>query len=124
MVDREETGGTLINALNKRTKGQIPKEDDIDAIFTKKSKPEPIEPKATLTKKKTKKKNKKNLSVETIVLEKEPIKQELPKDDLFEDGRGLRKKTEDGLPIYLDTELNIGLGKDTEDCPFDCQCCF
>lgn len=33
-------------------------------------------------------------------------------------------KTEDGLLIYSATEMNIGKGGDTEDCPFDCWCCF
>jgi len=36
----------------------------------------------------------------------------------------LGRKTDDGLPIYDIKELNIGLGGDTELCPFDCQCCF
>ncbi|KAJ3261715.1 hypothetical protein HK103_004666 [Boothiomyces macroporosus] len=46
-----------------------------------------------------------------------------PNDDgTFADSR---EQTEDGLPIYLDTELNVGLdGGDTPQCPFDCQCCF
>ncbi|KAJ3276992.1 hypothetical protein HDV01_000044 [Terramyces sp. JEL0728] len=50
-----------------------------------------------------------------------------PDDDGFADSRGTkpRKQTEDGLPIYLDTELNVGLeGGETPQCPFDCQCCF
>ncbi|GAA6058962.1 hypothetical protein JCM10212_001672 [Sporobolomyces blumeae] len=42
----------------------------------------------------------------------------------FMDSRGTRKKTEDGLPIYDTSELKIGLGGDTELCPFDCECCF
>ncbi|GAA5920465.1 hypothetical protein JCM1841_003493 [Sporobolomyces salmonicolor] len=45
-------------------------------------------------------------------------------EDRFRDSRGTRKKTEDGLPIYDVTELKIGLGGDTELCPFDCECCF
>jgi hypothetical protein len=54
---------------------------------------------------------------------KEFKKIDIPDDDGFGDSRN-RKKTEDGLPVYYDTELNIGLGKDTPDCPFDCDCCF
>ncbi|KAH9821663.1 hypothetical protein DFH28DRAFT_527791 [Melampsora americana] len=42
----------------------------------------------------------------------------------FRDSRGTRAKTDDGLPIYSVEELNIGLGGDTEACPFDCDCCF
>ncbi|GAA5919158.1 hypothetical protein JCM5296_004094 [Sporobolomyces johnsonii] len=45
-------------------------------------------------------------------------------EERFRDSRGTRKKTEDGLPIYDVTELKIGLGGDTELCPFDCECCF
>jgi hypothetical protein len=32
--------------------------------------------------------------------------------------------TEEGFKIYTTEDLNIGNGKDTEDCPFDCNCCF
>ncbi|EFP88265.2 uncharacterized protein PGTG_14349 [Puccinia graminis f. sp. tritici CRL 75-36-700-3] len=42
----------------------------------------------------------------------------------FRDSRGTRAKTEDGLMIYSVEELKIGLGQDTPECPFDCQCCF
>lgn len=49
-------------------------------------------------------------------------------DDDFGDSRGLRKKkrptTEEGYPIYTVKEMKIGLGGDTPDCPFDCECCF
>lgn len=34
------------------------------------------------------------------------------------------KRTEEGYKIYTVDELNIGLGGDTKDCPFDCKCCF
>jgi hypothetical protein len=47
----------------------------------------------------------------------------VPVDDEFGNIRK-RKITEDGLPVYYDSELKIGLGKDTPDCPFDCDCCF
>ena len=45
-------------------------------------------------------------------------------------GRGqvdvkVRKRTEEGWPIYTAEELKLGNGGgDTADCPFDCQCCF
>jgi hypothetical protein len=32
--------------------------------------------------------------------------------------------TEEGFKIYSTEELNIGKGGETEDCPFDCNCCF
>lgn len=34
------------------------------------------------------------------------------------------RKFIDGLPIYSLEELNIGQGGDTEDCPFECDCCY
>ncbi|KAI9281656.1 hypothetical protein BY458DRAFT_499318 [Sporodiniella umbellata] len=47
--------------------------------------------------------------------------------DTFGDSRGIKKTnrtTEEGYPLYDVKDLNIGLGKDTPECPFDCQCCF
>jgi hypothetical protein len=32
--------------------------------------------------------------------------------------------TEEGWNVYTPDELNIGRGKDTPECPFDCECCF
>lgn len=47
------------------------------------------------------------------------------KDDLFaEEPQKQRKYDAEGLPIFSEEELNIGKGKDTADCPFDCNCCF
>ena len=51
----------------------------------------------------------------------EVAKQRMPDNELF---KPQRKMTEDGLPVYKEDELKIGLGKDTEDCPFDCDCCY
>ncbi|CAD6921316.1 unnamed protein product [Tilletia controversa] len=47
-------------------------------------------------------------------------------DDLaFADSRGsARKRTEEGFPIYSESELKIGQGGGTPLCPFDCDCCF
>lgn len=49
-------------------------------------------------------------------------------DSDFFDSRGRKRKarplTEDGLPIYTTKELRIGLGGDTDLCPFDCNCCY
>ncbi|KAK9765179.1 hypothetical protein K7432_006692 [Basidiobolus ranarum] len=47
-------------------------------------------------------------------------------DDGFSDSRGKqgRKTTEEGYPVFDSSELNIGTGGDTEDCPFDCTCCY
>ncbi|CAD6888472.1 unnamed protein product [Tilletia laevis] len=50
----------------------------------------------------------------------------LDEDDLaFADSRGsARKRTEEGFPIYSESELKIGQGGGTPLCPFDCDCCF
>ncbi|KAI8050296.1 hypothetical protein BDF22DRAFT_696484, partial [Syncephalis plumigaleata] len=47
-------------------------------------------------------------------------------DDTFADTRGSQSSryTEDGLPIYDAKILRIGEGGDTDQCPFDCECCF
>ena len=38
----------------------------------------------------------------------------------------MRKRTEDGLAIYTKEELKMNLPGSgmTDDCPFDCDCCF
>lgn len=36
----------------------------------------------------------------------------------------LRYDEELGMPIYSLDALKIGQGKDTAQCPFDCECCF
>lgn len=47
------------------------------------------------------------------------------KDDLFASGPTKKRKYDaEGLPIFSVDELEIGKGKDTTDCPFDCDCCF
>ena len=51
------------------------------------------------------------------IVEQKPDKKEADK-------KKPRKYTEDGLKIYTMDELKIGLGGDTPDCPFDCNCCF
>ncbi|KWU40995.1 hypothetical protein RHOSPDRAFT_27929 [Rhodotorula sp. JG-1b] len=52
----------------------------------------------------------------------EEEKKAFEEEERFRDSRGLRQKTEDGLPIYSTSELKIGLGGDTPLCPFDCTC--
>ncbi|KAI5172501.1 hypothetical protein NEFER03_1576 [Nematocida sp. LUAm3] len=32
--------------------------------------------------------------------------------------------TRDGYKIYTSEELKLGRGKETQDCPFNCNCCF
>mmetsp|Transcript_38584 Transcript_38584/g.46675 ORF Transcript_38584/g.46675 Transcript_38584/m.46675 type:complete len:155 (+) Transcript_38584:281-745(+) len=53
----------------------------------------------------------------------EALKSKKPPDDLI-DGKGKRKKTDDGFLIYSVEEMNVGKGGDTPDCPFDCWCCY
>ncbi|KTW29196.1 hypothetical protein T552_01152 [Pneumocystis carinii B80] len=38
-------------------------------------------------------------------------------------GSTKHRKTEEGFTIYNEEELDIGKGKDTPMCPFDCKCC-
>ncbi|GAA5993808.1 hypothetical protein JCM10908_000673 [Rhodotorula pacifica] len=54
----------------------------------------------------------------------EEEKKAFEEEERFRDSRGLRQKTDDGLPIYSTSELKIGLGGETPLCPFDCTCCF
>ncbi|KAI9205067.1 uncharacterized protein BJ171DRAFT_82542 [Polychytrium aggregatum] len=54
-------------------------------------------------------------------------KTELPDDtDGFANSRGLKVRgyTEEGYKIYGEDELFSSTGGDTEDCPFDCRCCY
>eukprot|EP00762_Andalucia_godoyi_P000643 ANDGO_05282.mRNA.1 Uncharacterized protein C6G9.01c len=45
--------------------------------------------------------------------------------DGFFDSRGQSgRRRVDGVLVYSVDELNIGHGKDTDQCPFDCDCCF
>ena len=37
---------------------------------------------------------------------------------------GLNKKTDEGWNIYHANDLKLDQGKDTDLCPFDCECCF
>lgn len=39
-------------------------------------------------------------------------------------GSKVRPLTDDGLPVYSAQEMKIGMGGDTDQCPFDCECCF
>lgn len=47
------------------------------------------------------------------------------KDDLFGTGQPRQRRYDaEGLPVYTADELNVGAGGDTDQCPFDCTCCF
>ncbi len=77
----------------------------------------------------TAKKEKQQSTATTQVTEistKKKIQPKIDHDDGFADSRGSnsRRKTDDGYAIYSVQELNIGKGGDTEDCPFDCECCY
>ncbi|EOB12653.1 hypothetical protein NBO_386g0010 [Nosema bombycis CQ1] len=62
-------------------------------------------------------KNKKNTYKQTKT-------EDLDEDDLKYLTNKSDRKFIDGLPIYTVEELKIGKGGDTEDCPFDCDCCY
>jgi hypothetical protein len=36
----------------------------------------------------------------------------------------MNKKTDEGWNIYTEKDLKLGQGKDTDLCPFDCDCCY
>ncbi|PRP76359.1 hypothetical protein PROFUN_08827 [Planoprotostelium fungivorum] len=76
--------------------------DDIDDIFSK-------TPKASAVKE-----------------QKAPVKKR-KENDIFSDSRGTNsdgRKVIDGYTVYSFDELKLDQGKDTPDCPFDCDCCF
>ncbi|KAJ3074201.1 hypothetical protein HDU98_011858 [Podochytrium sp. JEL0797] len=57
-----------------------------------------------------------------------PKKMEGDVDDGFADSRGTSsssKRTDDGLRVFYNTDLQIGTGNgDTAQCPFECWCCY
>lgn len=47
------------------------------------------------------------------------------KDDIFGTGQPKQRRFDaEGLPVYTADELSVGAGGDTDQCPFDCTCCF
>jgi len=78
---------------------------EIDELFTKK-KPEPPVVKTTV---------------------KKPVKIE-KNFDVRGTTSTARRLTDDGLPIYTDKEMGLGVddqqGGNTAECPFDCSCCY
>lgn len=103
-VDAKVTKTTM----DKNPGTKIKEKNEIDELFA--SKPKSKEP--TITEKPKK---------------KPAIPSNVNQDD-WTDSKGERRKrrptTEEGYPIYSVQEMKIGLGGDTSDCPFDCQCCF
>ncbi|KAI9503084.1 hypothetical protein BX070DRAFT_224701 [Coemansia spiralis] len=100
------------------------KTSEIDDIFnTKPAKPAHSKP--TLTTEQKKKSSVKVVDAtktDSIGKQKQPP----PKDDDFADSKGKNSKyTEDGLRVFYMEDLKIGEGEgETEQCPFDCECCF
>lgn len=91
---------------------------EIDELFAKKKKVI-AKPKETDTKAPEKKTGKNS--------EKKSVKQDKAKDKVFEAKPSKPKQTkftEEGFKIYSTDDLEIGKGGETEDCPFDCKCCF
>ena len=114
--------------MGKTSKADI--KSDIDSLFSKKGK--------AITKDKLKVEAAKVAKTAKVAkpaeTEKPGIKIEaikkVPKKEMKEiknpepDASKIRKRTEEGFKIYNLEELNIGKGGETEDCPFDCDCCF
>lgn len=57
---------------------------------------------------------------EPVVIKKKKVKIDRD-DDFFTNNKS---KTVDNLRVFSVNDLKIGQGKDTPDCPFDCECCF
>lgn len=55
---------------------------------------------------------------------KKPNKPNKPKATASKVELSARRKTDDGYTIYKEDELNLGIGGDTGECPFDCKCCY
>lgn len=102
---------------------------DIDDIFASKKKlkstQETIE-NPELNVKKTDIFIKKPADTVKVIEFKEPVKsksQDIPAD--FSTGRLSKSSREiDGLPLFDIKEICSQTGGDTDDCPFDCQCCY
>ncbi|ORY84457.1 hypothetical protein BCR37DRAFT_386605 [Protomyces lactucae-debilis] len=124
-------------------KSQEPKKsNDIDDIFAKKaSKPTETaaqdDTKSSTSKLKSAKQGKNHTAADVRDASvkkpsKKPTGSSIPKalpsdDSLFTDLKGSKKRktTEEGFKIYDDEELRIDPNAgSTDDCPFDCQCCF
>ena len=54
----------------------------------------------------------------------EPVKKETKPQMPPKEEKSKPRKYVDGLAVFTEAELNIGQGGNTEDCPFDCNCCF
>ena len=87
-------------------------------MFSKKSK-------KTITKppKDNKTKDSKKPKLDKQAPTEKPAKKEAAPEDAPKKVKA-SKFTEEGYRIYTTDELNIGKGGNTDDCPFDCNCCF
>ncbi|KAI8318663.1 DUF1764-domain-containing protein, partial [Martensiomyces pterosporus] len=106
-----------------------PSKNEIDDIFT--TKPAPAKQAATKKQEKEQQaKPTKSIKVIDATAADRITKQQRqpppPKDDDFADSRGKNSKyTDDGLRVFYMEDLHIGEGEgDTDQCPFDCDCCF
>ncbi|KAJ2481664.1 hypothetical protein IWW56_001574 [Coemansia sp. RSA 2131] len=101
---------------------------EIDDIFATKA-PEPVLPSETAPISKSIPQPKNVKVIDATAAGKAIQKQQQlkpPKDDDFADSRGKNTKyTDDGLRVFFLDDLRIGEGEgDTEQCPFDCDCCY
>jgi hypothetical protein len=105
------------------------KEASIDDIFSTKVmlKKDPTKPKNNKEKRQELTEKVKIVMDPSIQTLQKPATKPKASHDGFTDSRGSqqgRKKTDDGLLVFASEELNIGKGGDTDECPFDCRCCF
>ena len=76
---------------------------------------------------KSKKKKESKVAPSAAATEVSSKSKTIKKDKKEDDSKSKQKKarfTEEGYRIYTVDDLKIGKGGDTEDCPFDCECCF
>lgn len=106
MKNKHDIKGTLDTLFSKKHRKEIEKKHEEEVKDTDNQ-----EEKLKSKKEKAKRK--------LIKAQRALVKQEM-KDEIKEK----RRVTKDGYKIYSLEELNVGKGGDTEDCPFDCQCCF
>lgn len=98
--------------------------NSLDQLFSKKHKKE-IEKKHEEEEKKKdpngeieKERKKVKVQKQMIKIQREQVKEEKRQSG------GKVKITEDGYKVYTSEELGLGKGGNTDDCPFDCDCCF
>ena len=126
-IDNDKNGSTLdkgkgegSNKLSTDRKSSKTKTDkecniSIDDLFDT--------AKETVKKIKTERAAKEKIANEILVMEREE-RRRLKACDNVNNAKPTRFDSDLGLPIYRESDLRIGQGGGTSDCPFDCSCCF